>query len=69
MRSSIAVRPSTPSHAAVGRISGVCILRAMSPVAVGKRLKCANCETEVIVVKGTDGEVECCGQPMEEREA
>ena len=41
----------------------------MSPVAVGKRLKCANCETEVIVVKGTDGDVECCGQPMEEREA
>jgi hypothetical protein len=45
------------------------ILRTMSPVAVGKRLKCASCETEVIVVKGTDGEVECCGQPMEEREA
>ena len=68
MTSPIEVRPSAPSHAAVGRISGVCILPAMSPVAVGKRLKCATCETEVIVVKGTDGEVECCGEPMQERE-
>ena len=49
-------------------MTGVGILPAMSPVAVGKRLKCATCETEVIVVKGTDGDVECCGQPMEERE-
>ena len=37
-------------------MSGVGILPAMSPVAVGKRLKCATCETEVIVVKGTDGD-------------
>ena len=68
MSQAFEVRPSTPSHAAVGRISGVGILPGMSPVAVGKRLKCATCETEVIVVKGTDGDVECCGQPMEERE-
>jgi hypothetical protein len=40
----------------------------MSPVAVGSRLKCEQCETEVIVVKGTDGEVSCCGQPLVARE-
>ena len=27
-------------------------------------MRCAQCETEIIVVKGTDGEVSCCGQPM-----
>ena len=32
------------------------------------RLRCAQCETEIIVVKGTDGEVSCCGAPMAPRE-
>jgi hypothetical protein len=36
--------------------------------ATGSRLRCAQCETEIIVVKGTDGEVSCCGQPMAVRE-
>jgi|GEM_PF-1662549 len=40
----------------------------MSPVAVGARLKCEKCETEVIVVKGTYGDVSCCGQPLAARE-
>jgi len=40
----------------------------MSPVAVGSRLKCEKCETEVIVVKGTEGDVVCCGQPLAPKE-
>jgi hypothetical protein len=44
------------------------ILGRMSPVAVGARLKCEQCATEVIVVKGTDDEVSCCGQPLVARE-
>jgi hypothetical protein len=43
------------------------ILRFM-PTTTGSRLRCAQCETEIIVVKGTDGEVSCCGQPMAARE-
>jgi hypothetical protein len=43
------------------------ILRVM-PTAPGNRLRCAQCETEIIVVKGTDGEVSCCGVPMAPRE-
>jgi len=39
----------------------------MSPVAVGARLRCEKCETEVIVVKGTDGDVSCCGQLLAAR--
>jgi hypothetical protein len=31
-------------------------------------MRCENCGTEVIVVKGTDGEVSCCGQAMAPRE-
>ena len=38
------------------------------PTAAGTRLRCEQCETEIIVVKGTDGEVSCCGQPMATRE-
>jgi Desulfoferrodoxin, N-terminal domain len=38
------------------------------PTAAGNRLRCEQCETEIIVVKGTDGEVSCCGQPMAARE-
>ena len=38
------------------------------PTAAGTRLRCEKCETEIIVVKGTDGEVSCCEQPMAARE-
>jgi len=41
----------------------------MSPVAVGSRLLCTECGTEIIVVKGTDGEVSCCSKVMAPREA
>jgi len=37
-------------------------------IAPGNRLRCAQYETEIIVVKGSDGEVSCCGQPMAPRE-
>ena len=36
--------------------------------ATGSRLRCEQCETEIIVVKGSAGEVSCCGQPMAARE-
>jgi hypothetical protein len=42
------------------------ILRIMT-TAAGTRLRCEQCETEIIVVKGTDGEVSCCQQPMANR--
>jgi desulfoferrodoxin-like iron-binding protein len=32
---------------------------------VGKRYKCSKCGAEVIVTRGGDGTVTCCGQPME----
>jgi hypothetical protein len=38
------------------------------PTAPGTRLRCAECETEIIVVKGTDGVLLCCGAPMAPRE-
>ena len=38
------------------------------PIAVGSRLRCAQCETEVLVVKGTEGEIWCCGQPLAPKE-
>jgi hypothetical protein len=41
----------------------------MAPTAVGARLRCAQCGTEIIVVKGTDDEVQCCGAPMTARES
>lgn len=41
----------------------------MSPVTVGSRLHCSECNTEIIVVKGTDGEVSCCNKVMAPREA
>jgi hypothetical protein len=43
------------------------ILRAMA-ITPGARLRCAQCETEIIVVKGTDGEVSCCSEPMAPKE-
>jgi hypothetical protein len=38
------------------------------PIAVGSRLRCAQCESEVLVVKGTDAEISCCGQPLAPKE-
>lgn len=32
--------------------------------AVGARLRCTTCETEIIVVKASDGDVTCCGAAM-----
>jgi desulfoferrodoxin-like iron-binding protein len=32
---------------------------------VGKRYKCAKCGAEVIVTRGGNGTVKCCGQSME----
>jgi hypothetical protein len=48
-------------------MSGLGILPDM-PTAAGSRLRCEKCETEIIVVKGTDAEVSCCGQPIAARE-
>jgi len=36
--------------------------------AVGTRLRCEKCSTEIIVVKASEGEVTCCGQAMAARE-
>jgi hypothetical protein len=47
---------------------GFGILTAM-PIAVGSRLRCGQCETEVLVVKGTEGEISCCGQPLAPKES
>jgi ribosomal protein S27E len=35
---------------------------------VGVRLRCGRCGTEIIVVKAADSELQCCGEPMAERE-
>jgi ribosomal protein L37AE/L43A len=32
---------------------------------VGKRYVCKKCGVEVIVTRGGDGVLHCCGQPME----
>jgi hypothetical protein len=40
----------------------------MAPTAVGTRLRCAKCGTEIIVVKGTDEEISCCGEAMQPKE-
>ncbi|MET0421424.1 MAG: hypothetical protein ABW073_06945 [Acidimicrobiia bacterium] len=32
--------------------------------APGTRLRCEQCETEIIVVNGTDGDLSCCNSPM-----
>jgi hypothetical protein len=36
----------------------------MAPTAVGARLRCAQCGTEIIVVKATDEAIACCSEPM-----
>jgi desulfoferrodoxin-like iron-binding protein len=40
----------------------------MAATKVGTRLRCERCGTEIIVVKATDDDLACCGQPMVERE-
>ena len=39
------------------------------PVAnqVGKRYQCNQCNTEMIVTKGGNGELQCCGTPMHQK--
>jgi Desulfoferrodoxin, N-terminal domain len=44
-------------------------LARVAPTAVGTRLRCERCGTEIIVVKATDGAVSCCGAPMAPRPA
>jgi len=33
----------------------------------GKRYKCTKCGAEVIVTRSGNGEIKCCGQPMEQK--
>jgi desulfoferrodoxin-like iron-binding protein len=35
---------------------------------VGKRYQCTKCGTEMIVTKAGDGEISCCGQPMQQKQ-
>ena len=35
---------------------------------VGKRYQCTKCGTEMIVTKAGDGEIACCGQPMQQKQ-
>ena len=35
---------------------------------VGKRYQCGKCNTEMIVTKGGDGDITCCGQPMSQKQ-
>jgi hypothetical protein len=35
----------------------------------GKRYVCASCGSEMLVTRGGDGAVSCCGQPMQLRGA
>ena len=32
---------------------------------IGKRYICAKCGSEIVVTKGGEGTLKCCGQPME----
>jgi desulfoferrodoxin-like iron-binding protein len=34
---------------------------------VGKRYRCTKCGAEMIVTKGGEGTITCCGQPMEQK--
>jgi len=34
----------------------------------GKRYQCKKCNTEMIVTKGGDGSLSCCGEPMEQKQ-
>ena len=33
----------------------------------GKRYVCSNCGSEMLVTRGGDGAITCCGQPMQLR--
>lgn len=35
---------------------------------VGKRYQCTKCGTEMIVTKGGNGELSCCGQVMQQKQ-
>ncbi|HEY5640449.1 MAG TPA: desulfoferrodoxin [Dehalococcoidia bacterium] len=35
---------------------------------VGKRYQCLKCNTEMIVTKGGDGELACCGEAMQQKQ-
>jgi len=35
------------------------------PNQLGKRYRCEICGTEVLITKAGEGQVECCGQPMQ----
>lgn len=35
---------------------------------LGKRYRCATCGTEILCTKAGEGEVICCGKPMELQE-
>ena len=34
---------------------------------VGKRYQCTKCNSEMIVTKAGDGQLGCCGQPMQQK--
>ena len=34
----------------------------------GKRLRCESCGAEIVVTKGGEGTVMCCGKPMEPKQ-
>jgi Desulfoferrodoxin, N-terminal domain len=34
------------------------------PNLLGRRFRCEVCNTEVLITKAGEGEVECCGKPM-----
>ncbi|MFC2018639.1 desulfoferrodoxin [Chloroflexota bacterium] len=37
------------------------------PNQIGKRYRCPKCGSEVIITRGGNGAVSCCGQPMEQK--
>lgn len=34
---------------------------------VGKRYQCTKCNSEMIVTKAGEGQLSCCGQPMQQK--
>lgn len=47
-----------------------CKIRSEEELAnqVGKRYQCTKCNTEMIVTKAGNGELGCCGQPMQQKQ-
>ena len=35
---------------------------------IGKRYTCTKCNSEMIVTKAGNGSLECCGQPMQQKQ-